>query len=556
MRATAPTEAPPEPDPGSPRIGPKLIAAIFVVPYLLMMLAWAFSNPPAAAPDEPDHLVKALGMARLDIGSAYLGPPANRDPVSLRNASISRVVPIPARLSPAGLTCEAFQPTHTAACLLHRPATGTGTTNAVTPLGSYPPFLYVPIGLVASLAATPSQAFIAGRCVCILMSALLIWLGCAHLVRWLGRRALLGAFLALTPMVVFIGGSVSLSGPEICSAFAVAAVAITAIRRPDSLRQPGTQLLFGALGAVLILSRQLGIVTFGAVVVLLVFRLGWRFFWRLVSRPRPAFLAAVGLLLGAAVAVEVWERRYDHPVLTGAAVSRHALGPFGQQGYWVVRSAIGQFGWLDTAMPGWCYVAYLAILFVVVGIAIVLGSRADRWSLVAWLVGTVVLAYVTYSIVFYPVGAGLQGRHMLPFFMMVPLLAGVVVGDSLGARLPAALRWLAALIAVVIPVLQFVGLYLNARRYAVGANGPILFLSKSQWHPLFGWVPWLLGGLAGAVLLSWVIVANCVTPTEKAPTEKAPTEKVHGAKMPRRKMVSRKMHNAKVRSERVHSVAG
>lgn len=543
MRSTAPVEAPP--DPVSPRMGPNLIAAIFVLPYLILMLAWAFSNPPGSAPDESDHLVKALGMAHLDIGSAYLGPPVNGDPVDLpngsisahlgpsassnpvdiRNASISRVVHIPARLSPAGFGCDAFRPTQAPVCLLHLPATGSGTAKAVTALGSYPPFLYVPIGVVASLAATPAQAFIAARCVCILMSALLIWLGCAHLVRWLGRRALFGAFVGLTPMTVFIGGSVSLSGPEICSAFAVAAVAVTAIRRPDSLQQRGTQLLFGAVGAVLILSRQLGIVTLAAVVVLLVLRLGWRYFWRLASRPRPALLATVGLLLAAAAAVGVWERSYDHPVLTGPPVSGPALGVFSQQSYGVVQSAIGQFGWLDTNLPRWCYAAYLIILIVLVGTAILFGSTADRWSLVAWLVGTVVVAYVTYSIVFFPVRAGLQGRHMLPFFMMVPLLAGVVVADSL----PSALRRFATLIAVAIPVVQFAGLYMNARRYAVGVNGPILFLGKSLWHPPLGWGPWLLAGLAGAVLLSWVIAANCLTPTESKHTR---TGKVKLRKVP------------------------
>jgi hypothetical protein len=495
------------------RSGPWVAALLFTLPYLLLMVAWAGSNPPGAAPDEPDHLVKALGMASLDIGTPYTGPPYADSDAARRNASISRVVAIPTRLSPAGYTCEAQRPDLTAACLPQDPPGGIGTLDVVTPLGSYPPFLYVPIGLAAQLASTPYQAFLAARAVCVAMAGVLLLLGSQHLVRWLGRRALLGAFVVLTPMVVFTSGMAGLSGVEITAAFAVAAVTVAALRRPESLREPGSQLLLGGVGAALVLSRQLGAVTFAAMALLLVVRLGWRYFWDLLRRPRPAVVTTLVLLVGSGLAVVWWERTYDHPVLTASPWDAGAVGGFSASSYSVLQSAVGNFGWLDTLLPRWCYLVYFLLLITLVGSALLLGSAADRRTLAVGLLATLALAYITYASVFYPVQAGLQGRHVLPFFLVLPVLAGVVLAERLDRVDTAAFRRFVTLVAVAVPVLQAVGLYENARRYAVGLDGPIAFLGRAEWSPGLGWVPWLVLGVVGALALAGAVLVTGSAPT-------------------------------------------
>ena len=488
--------------------GPWRAALLFTVPYLLLMAAWAGSNPPGAAPDEPDHLVKALGMASLDIGTPYTGPLYANTLAAERNASISRVVGIPAELSPDGYTCEAQRPDVTAECLPKVLPGGSGTIDAVTSLGAYPPYLYVPIGLAAQLTGTPYHAFLAARAVCILMSGVLLLLASQHLVRWLGRRALLGAFVALTPMAVFTSGMAGLSGVEITAGFAVASVAVAALRRPASLQQPGSQLLLGGVGAALVLSRQLGAVTFAALALLLVVRLGWRYFWALLRRPRPAVVTALVLLLGSGLAVVWWERTYDQPVLTASPWHADAVGAFSSTGYSVLQSAVGNFGWLDTLLPRWCFVVYFMLLVVLVGSAMMLGAPEDRRTLVVWVLATLALAYIVYASVFYPVQAGLQGRHVLPFFFLAPLLAGVVLAERLDRVDPSAFRRFVTVIAVAVPVLQAVGLYENARRYGVGVNGPIAFLGRASWQPGLGWVPWLAVGAVGVLALGWAVLGT------------------------------------------------
>ncbi len=500
-----------EPEPQSPaatrvRRRPYLTAALFVLPYLILMVAWAGSNPPGSAPDEPDHLVKALGVARLHIGTPFRGTvPDSARGVLKRNASISRVVPIPARLAPDGYRCTAFHPERTAACLPDRPAHRPGTVLRATPMGSYPPFLYLPIGLLARAMSTPTAAFIAARLVGVAMAGLLLFFGAAHLVRWLGRRALLGAFIGLTPMALFASSMVSTSGVEICGAFALAAVAVVAIRRRESLLAPATQLTLAGSGAALILSRQLGSVTFAALIVLMVLRIGLPAVWGLIRHPRPAFVAAMTVLLASLAAIVWWERRYDHPSQTGSAFDRNAVPAFQARAFNLVREGVGNFGWLDTPVPRWVVLAWILLATVAVGLAVVLGAAADRWSLAGWLVALVLVAYVTYATVFYPIQAGLQGRHLLPFFMFCPLLAGAVLAERLGDLDPGALRRLFRLTALVLPVIQFASIYVNARRYAVGDTGPWWFLHSAQWRPAGGWVAWLSIAAVGTLALSSIV---------------------------------------------------
>lgn len=486
--------------------GPWLVAVIFVLPYFLLMISWAVSNAPGAAPDEPDHLSKSLGMARYDIGTTYTGPALGSGNIPMqRNASISRVIPVPSNLAPFGFTCESFKPTVSASCLPTKFTQSTALRNVIDPLGSYPPFLYVPMGWVASLADTPSTAFVLTRLFCALGCSVLLLLGAAHLVRWLGRRALLGAFVGLTPMAVFCASIVSTSGFEICSAFAVACIVVVASRRPESLQRSGTAWLLALVGATLILSRQLGVVTFGLLMVLLVVRVGWPFFWGLIRRIRPPLAATIVILAVCTVLVAYWERKYDHPSLTGPALSSSALGAFVPKSYNTVLSAVAKFGWADTLVPSWFVGTWIVLCVMVVGIGVLIGRRADRWTLIIWVFAMVVVCYVTFATVFYTVGAGVQGRHMLAFFMLLPLLAGVVVVERLDEFDPAVIRRIFLLIAVVMPAFQWLSLYINARRYAVGTNGPIWFLGHSKWSPPGGSASWLLLGLCGAVLLARTI---------------------------------------------------
>ena len=87
---------------------------------------------------------------------------------------------MPANLAPDGYSCSVFQPDVTAACLPHNVATGDELVERTTPVGAYPVFLYVPMGLATLAADSPTRAFQLARLVAVLMSMVLLYLAVWH----------------------------------------------------------------------------------------------------------------------------------------------------------------------------------------------------------------------------------------------------------------------------------------------------------------------------------------------------------------------------------------
>jgi hypothetical protein len=494
------------------RVTDRRLATLFVLPYFLLGLVWALANPAIAAPDEDAHLVKALGMARFDIGVP--GPPAVDPPNlgSVRNASITRAVEIPARLDPAGYACFFFRPDVTAACQPSAPTATEGTVDARTTLGAYPPFLYPVVGWVASLGTDPVSATRLGRLVVLVASALLLWLACWHLVRWLGPRSLLGVSVLLTPIVIFCLGTLNTSAAEILGAAGMAAVVSVYARRPESLEHAATQATVLVSGTALVLSRQLGIVTMAVLTLLLLGMGGWRTVWSGLRGRRVLTWVAVLVPALSTVAVGVWELRYDHPVLLGPWVSPDSFRGFREQWMQLIQETIGWFGWLDVRPPDGVNLVWFVAAVALLVTALDLGDRRDRLVLVGGVVVALVISYLTYSRVFFPINAGLQGRHVLPIFALVPIWSGVVVAERLR---PQIFTWAVRVAAVALPLVVLAGLYLNAKRYAVGldpSSGPWWFVPDAQWTPPAGWYPWLLLAVLGVVLLGvvWVRVLGRV----------------------------------------------
>jgi Predicted membrane protein (DUF2142) len=481
-------------------------ACVLVAPYLLLGIVWVVTNPPGAAPDENDHLVKALGMSNLDIGSRYESPRQDESPTLSRLSSQSRVVKIPARLNPAGFTCFAFNSKQAADCLPRPSAEASGQVALRTTIGSYPPFLYVPLGLAAQATHSTAQAFRAARLVALAVSCCLLLIGIAHVLRWLGRTALLGLFIGMTPMTVFCISIVSTSGIEITAAFAVAAV--VALRRPESLVSTSTQMSYVAAATVLVLSRQLGVVTFSVLTVLIFTAAGWTSIWSLMRQHRPSFLATIGVLSVAVAALVAWELRYDRPTQIGSAWSLPALQSLREQAFGIIQSGIGNFGWLDVELPQWCISLWVILAVTLCGAALLLGRLRDRVVLMVLIAAVIAVAYFLYAMVFFPAGFSVQGRYLIALSIGVPLMSGVVVADCLLSHgLVRELRQAFAAVGLSMAFLQLVAIYWNGRRYATGTDGPLVYWDAARWSPPLGWLTWLAVGTVAAAILAAVALS-------------------------------------------------
>jgi hypothetical protein len=89
----------------------------------------------------------------------------------------------------------------------------------------------------------------------------------------------------------------------------------------------------------------------------------------------------------------------------------------------------------------------------------------------------------------------------MPMALFFPVVCGEVVHlhrDRLRGLDP---RRLVLYTAAILGLLQADSWYLNARRYAVGADGPFLFLGgQIAWRPPGGWGIWVLLAVIAAAL--------------------------------------------------------
>jgi hypothetical protein len=461
------------------------------------------TNPPGAAPDEPAHYLRALAVGRGD----FLGEPVDSIPKAAAAsptqaaflARSTRSVLAPAGLAvPLSWFCTIGSHDTSARCV-------TATTTNDRPIrqasdeAAYLPYLYIPSGLAMLPAGDATHAlFLARLANAVITYGLLL---AAILLLWEGISALslLGLPVAVTPMVLFIGTAITPSGPEIAAAAAFVAFLLRVTRNAEA---PAWAWALGiAAGAVLVLARPLGFVWMVAI-LLMVFSLAGRSALVGAARrmPRATALGA-GVLLTTAVMSVAWElavlppQPHSLPELAGFLLPSLAAVPE------ALAQAIGIFGWVEVRMPAVMYAVWGVALILLVAPALLRGRLRERRTLDG-LVVAVGAAIVVVSVFFeMPVGFWVQGRHVLPFFLALPLVAGEVlyrnrdrIGTSTVAGLAAATGTLAAIV-------QLTGWYTNAHRYAVGARGSWVFLGSAEWSPAGGWVLWFALAAGGSALL-------------------------------------------------------
>lgn len=437
---------------------------------MLLGVAWLMATPPGSAFDEPAHYTKAIGVGRGEFrGQAPTARPedvrklidsATKNPellAALGNAVTSpagrwqtrttRRFNVPPALFSGNLGCTYGRRAESAACVARPepPARLTGPVGSY--VGTYQPYLYLPAGLAIRVANSPYTAVRLGRA-----ATLLVGLALLIAAVWLlwspraGSLSLMGFAVAVTPMVIFVASVLSPTGPEVAAAVCFSA---GLLRLGRDERVPGwIWVALAASGAVLAAARSLG----------------------------PAFLV---LML----------------------VSVAALGPSWDHLGEIAREAVGVFGALDAPMPGageWLWYALLAALGAT---ALLVGRGRERLSVPALLVAALAVA-LGMSVVYREIGP-LHGRYVLPFLVLVPLWYGEVVLRGRD-RLPAGLaRALPILIFGVAAGVQVLGWWSSSRRFAVGDDGPWLFLGDAQWSPPAGWWPWvLLVALAAAAYVA------------------------------------------------------
>jgi predicted membrane protein DUF2142 len=508
----------------------RALTPLLVTGFLILMgAAWLMATPPGASFDEQAHYIKAIGVGRGELyGRAPVVSEQNLRELFRRGTEdkgslekLGKVLETPAvrwqertrrrfRVPPdlvdTRFGCTVFQRDAPATCL-DGPALPVGGQTQNSYVGTYQPYVYVPAGLAIRLAHTPGTALRLARAATLAVALLLliaaVWLLWAPAA---GATSLLGVVAAITPMVVFVASVLSPSGPEIAGALCFSAALLRLARD-----EPPPGWLWPALaagGCVLAAARALGpaFVVLAVVTVAALVGPG-----RLAARIRAGGgrAAAAGAAIAVAGAASlIWEFAYQpRPSPTGSSVF-DALGPSFSHLPSIAKQSIGVFGWLDAPMPWFAY-ALWALLVAGLGVAaLALGDRRERLSLVG-LAAVAVVVTVGMAVVYREIGP-LHGRYALPFLVLVPLWEGELVLRH-RAELRAELeRSLVVGVFGVAAVVQLVGWWASARRFAVGTDGGWLFPRHAEWSPPAGWWPWVVLAALAAAAYGLQVVAVLV----------------------------------------------
>lgn len=516
------------------RARPHRPVIVLCMAYVMLAFAWLLSTPPGGAPDEPAGLIKAMALAGGDVvGSTVVWPDPARNVVEQQYRDVTRRADVPANLRPdRQIPCYAFDPDASAVCLgdesttdprwsadpaqrlatapddlaatIGRLEVGTGSDGrpqlvGTSYIGTYQPFVFLPAGVLARLAESPEEAAYLGRIGNLMLSSTLLILGL--LLLWDARcpAVLIGGLAAVTPMTLFLCGTLSSSGPEIAAGICV----VAGILRVSRGVPPGPWIwsAIGAGGVVLASARALGPIWIVAATAFAVTLLGRHEAWRLARHGGRGAAAACTATAVATVVGLAWQL----VVQPGAGLSLRDI-----PGYLAAASRelstyygemIGNFGWLSQPLPPWGLWAWAGVLGVMIVIGVALGAARERVVLVGALVAAVALSIVISAVVGYPLYSRLQGRWVLPFAVAVPLTAGHVL-RRIEARRHLVLAGVGlVVVAVTTAAAQGAGLWMSARRHAVGRAGPLQFLGRSEWVPPGGWAPTLVVGLVGLGLM-------------------------------------------------------
>ena len=231
-----------------------------------------------------------------------------------------------------------------------------------------------------------------------------------------------------------------------------------------------------------------------------------------LRRNRASILGVAIVLIAAAGANRAWEATYGTDVAQEGPLAYPWRDKIGEAFSRLPRLGaewIGKFGWLDTSLPKAAVLAWLGVGAAMVALALVLGRARQRLALLVALALAVAVAVIlSATLRAGELGGNVQARHLMPFLVVIPLLAGEMVTQR-------ATRWRNVGIALAILVcftttVQFVAWYLNARRQSVGVDGSLFFLADPDWEPPLGWPFWLVVtiGALGLLLASAVIDAR------------------------------------------------
>ncbi|MFD0817973.1 DUF2142 domain-containing protein [Micromonospora zhanjiangensis] len=446
--------------------------------FLLMIGAWSVAAPYDGTPDEREHVVRAAGVAA--------GQVAPQPAAAKKGSGAFQTVP-------RGLVreqCWQFKPNRSAACAVP-PGSDPTPVRAGTGAGRYHPVYYALVGWPLQLWPGWSGVLLA-RLIGAALSAALLASALVVILKRSRHRLMLGGLLAATtPMTAHMASAVNPNGLEIAAGVAFFTAAIPLLLDRWSPANRGLLTLVGISGVLLAMLRQTGPLWIAVGFVALAIPLRQGNLWQLLrTRAARWWAAAISLTVVTAVLWGVLMKTSD---LGNYGSNRYTYGQavFVEANRWrdYLDQMVGVTSWLDTRMPAPAYLLWQFAAAALVVMALVFGTRVDRWRLLVLILGGVA-----------------QGRYMLPMLAGVLLFAAYVL-EQRGIDADRSRTTVRLLVLLFVPIHLFCLVFTMVRwqhglpaRLGFGSLDPFL----GPWHPVLGSATPLVASVLGLAVIGWL----------------------------------------------------
>ena len=463
-----------------------------------MAASWSLASPYNSAPDEPAHSMRAWAVAHGQLFASHTSDPE----------VIGGVVEVPPFYAHSDPACFAFQPNQSAGC--QELGGGSGTVSAATTAARAPAYVYGIVGL-PTLLLQGAKGFMAMRLWQAALCSALIASACvsARRRRW-GDWMPVALLIAITPMVVYLSGTINPSGLEIAGAIGMWVSGLVLVGEESIDRRVLGRFVVAAL--VVAGTRQLGPLMVLLIVAALL-AVGGMVAIRRLMASREVRIGAV-IVSVVAVLMVLWvvtqhtfataNSGVVPPTISDAQMWRDEIGRI----WYLYRQSIGWFGWLDTPAPALTFIAWILATGTIALVGLSLARRRVAVTMLALLAVIIVLPIMVEVPNFRVSSYAWQGRYTLPLIVGVPLLAAFGLAQN-AVRRPSSTSPGLLLGAVLLWIGHVLAFAQALRRYTVGADGGVQFWNAPQWQPVapiiallvmfaVATAAWLWSNLAGA----------------------------------------------------------
>lgn len=475
---------------------------VFLASWVLLSslsILWSIATPLAAAPDEPAHTIKAASVAR----GQFVGDPGPEG----SKVSVPQYIAFT-----HGQTCPANNDEVPANCIPPVPGDPAEIVGSATTAGLYNPAYYLMVGW-PSLIFQDSTGVFAIRIVSGIISSAFLAIAVMMVAAWRNRRLPMVALATcITPMVLFLNGSVNPNSVEVTATLAAFVAMLSIVRYPD--RSLLTQRAVILIVSAAIAANMRGLSPLWLAVALFApFMLASREHMRELLRT-PAVRVAIVSIAAAVSFALIWLRASnnfapavelpdDRPGVVDIGAS--PIVGFAKMMVRFVphlQEMVGVFGWLDTEAPIQTYALWALLMG-----GLLLGSfallRGRRLALMAVLVAALILLPALVQAAFIMTGGWIwQGRYALPLLVLVLMAAGSLLARPFEELPGFARARIAGFVCAAWAFTQLLTFVSTINRYATGSEG--------SWLRMVVAPDWAPPGSAAALIVAFAVVVGVI----------------------------------------------